>query len=237
MKYQGKIIEYMAMVNDFFRTLNELVPNRTTTGLSFFKRLKLMYYIKIKYPLMRTFIRRIIFNYMKKTINDPELFMSFITESLVVLESYILAHSKFENINDFIKHQFSAIEQKSPITVVMNKANEFTIESCKILLHEVLHENNESKLLHAELDIDFIRYTWGVEWTLYSDEEGTKIERMNTFTILSNGQLYNSLYKIDKKLLENDTLHFKLLAFMISGPLAFLLISILSYEFILLKSE
>ena len=237
MKYQGKIVEYMAMVNDFFRTLNELIPDKNTSGLSFFKRLKLMYYIKIKYPIMRRFISRIIFNYMKKSINNPELFMSFVTESLVVLESYILAHSKFDNINDFIKHQYSSVDQKPPINIVMNKANENTIESCKIVFHTVLHNDIDSKLFHAELDIDFVRYTWGVELTTYSDEEGNRIERMNTFNILSNGQLYNSLYKIDKRLLENDTLHFKALALMITGPLAFLLISILAYDFILLRPQ
>lgn len=235
MKYQGKIVEYMTMVNDFFRDLNELIPDKTTTGLSIFKRLKLLYYIKIKYPIMRWFIKKFIFNYMKDAINKPVIFMDFVTESLVILESYVSGHSKFNTINEFIDNQYKMIEQKPSVSIVLDKVNDVTIKTCKIIIHRA--DYNINKLVHIDLAIDFVNYKWEVEATIYSDVEGEHIEKLKTFNILPTGELYNYLYKIDSKLLDEDTMYFKGISLSVMGSLTYLLSSILSYEFVLLKSK
>lgn len=235
------IIKYISLI-ETIRSLNDLFGDiydtLTSKDCVFFKNAKLFYYIKIKYPLLRYFLSRILIFKGSNAIKSSNEFMNFLSEILIVLESLVISSKQYTDINELIKDRYTIFgKEPPPLKVYVNKSNNDYLNSCKIIYHGISPHNKifTNKMIHIDLDFDFNNAQCSMDLNIYNGIDMNKNILTKHLVIISDGSLYNEVYKIDKQIMIDDMILFSKISMMILAPFMYVIIALCSYKFEIFK--
>ena len=227
---------------DICNSINKLTMD---TNYTFFKYLKAIYIVKVKYPLFRRKVKKFEDNTAIYLLDHPNWLVFILSRYLTFFGQFCsIFNAKFEDILDklFNKDEFAFTMETKPL------ANGYEVTSYNMIIRSMLPKelntllnNNKDVYIITKLEADLDSKRFNLSQVIY---DTTKLEDIKTAKCLSNkefilkddGMLYNPNYAIDQSLLEEDLLHYRFMISHIMGCVSELFSSLLILQFVKIKN-
>lgn len=205
------------------------ICTKYNTKPKYFNRLKKWWVEKISYPIFRYKVRKSEIKTSLILYDHPDLLIFILSRFLLALKTYSdLSKLTIEYVLDvlFPNNAISLSLQTNPIS--FNK-NELSLIGYELVVRTYISNNIDAKeedykYTLTTINTDIIKQTYTISQIVYdTNDESTfstaKIIHKKEFKLGADGKLYNPNYVLDKTLLEEDLISYKLI---ISQIMAFI---------------
>lgn len=219
------------VMNNFVKLINEINGVKKD---DLFCKLKLFYYTKIKYPMFRRYIHKLIMKNATIVYDNPEMLIP-VTIAFVF---YIIRYCKYTStdFNRLMDKLFP--DGNNKVLFYYNANNSKLLE--KIIIIARYSEKNKNRFIQTKYRIRLDEYECDLEQTVYdctTYEESRMADILyhKIFMINKNGELSNPNYILDSSLKKEDYEKYRVMALIITNILFRILNNTTQLQFIKVK--
>lgn len=206
----------MTIIHDLFSLYNKY---NSLTADKFINKIKRWWIEKVSYPLLRHRSKKIQIATVLTLYDHPDCLIFILTRFLVALQVYVERYPKL-TVNDIITSLFPNNSISLKIKVDPIDMNAFSVASFELIIRSKIVTDEEDKIndKFAITTVEASIYTgyYTIAQIAYdTDDENryntAKILYSKEFRLDDDGRLSNPNYVLDKSLLDEDILYYRLI--------------------------
>ena len=235
-----RLITNVRKIDDFLSDVKSLVDKRKDKRISLLERVKLLYYDKIKGPLLRKKYNREFSTDLSYLMHNPENFLEMITYIMDIVIS--ISPKDPESLNQYIQKLFDKAKVPNPISITYILSEDYAkLLSYKITLHYLPKQHMEiikyhpDNVFHCEINTNLLKGICNVETIILNTDDiylkETTVKRYKHISLLPDGRIKNSSGVYTKDINQEELDEFKSMIISILIPFTYILDSIVSMKF------
>ena len=235
-----RLLANVKRIDDFLSDVKVLVDKRKDKRISLIERVKLLYYDKIKGPLLRKKYNREFSTDLSYLMHHPENFLEMITYIMDTIIS--ISPKDSEKLNQYIQKLFDKNKMPNPISITYTLSEDYTkLLSYKITLHYLPKQHIDiikyypNNVFHCEITTNLLKGICNVETIILNTNDiyikETTVKRYKHISILPDGRIKNSSGIYTKDINKEELDEFKSIIISILIPFTYILDSIVSMKF------
>lgn len=243
-KRNKRIITEISKYSKFILDFAKLVRGKTTSNMSIWQRLKVFYYIVIKYRRIMNGINSCIKSDVHRIATKHENFIEIVVSYIYIIESI---KSKFGGSDEFISSILKSTTGTTSLDIRSFDNPNGGLAKYKVTVFGLSMVNIffVGKACKSILEIDTEKSNYSLDFTVYDLDTvenqqaliNAKVLYRKIFQIQPDGNLYNPNFKLDVEIEAQDTMEYIWSCLFTISPILNLIAGFTSLEFVGYKSE